>query len=48
MCEGAKMILNFTQKWLCNTKVSWGAKIVPTWGPSANILYSLKGNKIYI
>ena len=46
MGEAAKMILKFTQKCVCNNKVSRGAKIVPNWGSCANIIFSLKGNKI--
>ena len=39
--EGAKMILNFTQNCVSNIKVSCGVKIVPTWDPGANIVFSL-------
>ena len=44
MDESAKVILNFTQNCVSNTKVLRGAKIVPTWGPSTNIVFSLEGN----
>ena len=43
--KGAKMILNFTLKCICNTKISRGAQIVPTWDPGVNIIFSHKGNK---
>ena len=44
--EGAKMILNFTQKCVYITKISRGAKIVPTWDPGGHIVFLLEGNKI--
>ena len=40
------MILNFAHMSVSNTKVSWGAKSVPTWGLGVNIVFSLKENKI--
>ena len=46
MGQCAKMIFNFASKSVSNTKVSWGAKRVPTWGSCANIVFSLKRSKI--
>ena len=46
MGESAKMILDFTQNCVFNTKVSRGAKRVLNLGSGANMVFSLDGNKI--
>ena len=51
MCEKLrvkvqKMILNFTQNCVSNTKILQGAKRVPNLGSDTNIVFSLEGNKI--
>ena len=44
--EGAKMILNVASRSVSNTKVTQGAKRVLSLGSNANIVFSLKRNKI--
>ena len=43
--EGAKMILNFTQIVFLTLKFCDEQKSYPTWGPGANIIFSLEGHK---